>query len=140
MPKQPQGDPAQGAPCAPAGAPAEFRLLELFSPGDKLRVDPLNSSRTDALEVLRRTRGQIVQIEGAEPLGRTGERPSCAIARCVRIVPHIIDFDRSFIEPGVPFGLHLQALGTNRVLNLDRHDSIPKLPYSKLPEQCANLF
>jgi hypothetical protein len=49
--------------------------------------------------------------------------------------PYIIYLDRCLIEPGIPFSLHLQAQGMNRVLNLYRHDSIPKLPHSKLAEQ-----
>src|ERR1700677_1923860 len=91
----------------------------------KFCIDPLNGFRTDALKVLRRPGGQLVQIIGCEPLRRTGEWPSCLVACRVGKIPDVIDLDRSRIEPRIPFSFQLQAQGTNRV----------RLPESKLAEQ-----
>ena len=63
-----KGIQPQGAPGGPVGSPAESRFLRLLSPRGKFGVDPLNGFRTDALKVLRRPGGQLVQIIGGEPL------------------------------------------------------------------------
>src|SRR5271156_2859103 len=98
--------PAQGAPGAAARSPAQLRFFKLLSPGGKFGVDPLNGFRTDALKVLRRPGGQLVQIIGCEPLRRTGEWPSRLVARGIGKIPDVIDLHRSRIEPGIPFSFH----------------------------------
>ncbi len=57
-----------------AGPPAELALFKLISPGGKLSVDPLNGFRADAIKVLRRPGGQLVQIKVREPLGSDLQR------------------------------------------------------------------
>src|ERR1700722_15084963 len=87
----------------------KLRLLRLFAPRGKFRIDSLNRLRSDALEVFSRSGGELIQIKCRQPSAGTRKRPGSLVARRVGKVPYLVDFNGRRIEPRVGLRLGLQS-------------------------------
>jgi len=99
---------AQGAPRTSTRAPlqavslSDSALLGIFA------VHPLDRVGTDLVEVLRRTRGEIIKVKPREPFALTGTGAHRLLTHLGRPIPHLVHFIGGLVQPCITLGLHLQ--------------------------------